>query len=383
MCLEFLWTSINVMHLIHRTTLCASGLLRAGGRWHCTRFYSAVVNSELPFEDGVRMENRIDERTATNKQPLDFIHQWDDGCHSILHLKLFFPVDSQQAGSFAIIRWLIFQLFVGWVNLMLETLFFKAELTVSRRTSSSLDEGSYLFDYRAKRCFERYSRPQGEWTFDSCAVCISSFSVWIVEPSMKPVRWKSNFVLILAMSPWYSVQRSKTDSCRTDGILFNVCCLSSVIAQASCRIIKPKESRGIEGLIRIHLDMSQIPYLSLDNWKYVRQRNRALLSSGSRWLVSSQTSRIWTTIEQYSWEKHLSIGLYRSRIPVYPSQRICTIFRFDRYWMLIDLPRFGQLKLIWLFWTTVEISSIVLIWPHCARYAIFGGFPWSSLACGV
>lgn len=41
----------------------------------------------------------------------------------------------------------------------------------------------------------------------------------------------------------------------------------SVIAQASCRITKPKESRASEGHLRIHLDMSKIPLINLENWK--------------------------------------------------------------------------------------------------------------------
>ncbi|CAF0870801.1 unnamed protein product [Adineta ricciae] len=41
-----------------------------------------------------------------------------------------------------------------------------------------------------------------------------------------------------------------------------------VIAQASCRITKPKESRASEGNIRIHLDMSKIPLINLENWKH-------------------------------------------------------------------------------------------------------------------
>ncbi len=45
--------------------------------------------------------------------------------------------------------------------------------------------------------------------------------------------------------------------------------LFSVIAQASCRITKPKEARASEGLIRIHLDMSKIPMMALENWKFV------------------------------------------------------------------------------------------------------------------
>jgi len=45
--------------------------------------------------------------------------------------------------------------------------------------------------------------------------------------------------------------------------------LFSVIAQASCRITKPKEARASEGHIRIHLDMSKIPLINLDNWKLV------------------------------------------------------------------------------------------------------------------
>jgi len=44
-----------------------------------------------------------------------------------------------------------------------------------------------------------------------------------------------------------------------------------VIAQASCRITKPKESRGSEGHIRIHLDMSKIPLINLENWKLVER----------------------------------------------------------------------------------------------------------------
>ncbi|CAF4693083.1 unnamed protein product, partial [Rotaria magnacalcarata] len=40
-----------------------------------------------------------------------------------------------------------------------------------------------------------------------------------------------------------------------------------VIAQASCRITKPKESRASEGNIRIHIDMSKIPLMNLENWK--------------------------------------------------------------------------------------------------------------------
>ena len=43
----------------------------------------------------------------------------------------------------------------------------------------------------------------------------------------------------------------------------------SVIAQASCRITKPKEARASEGHIRIHLDMSKIPLINLENWKLV------------------------------------------------------------------------------------------------------------------
>jgi hypothetical protein len=42
-----------------------------------------------------------------------------------------------------------------------------------------------------------------------------------------------------------------------------------VIAQASCRITKPKESRASEGHIRIHIDMSKIPLINLENWKLV------------------------------------------------------------------------------------------------------------------
>jgi hypothetical protein len=45
--------------------------------------------------------------------------------------------------------------------------------------------------------------------------------------------------------------------------------LFSVIAQASCRITKPKEARASEGHIRIHLDMSKIPLINLENWKLV------------------------------------------------------------------------------------------------------------------
>jgi hypothetical protein len=45
--------------------------------------------------------------------------------------------------------------------------------------------------------------------------------------------------------------------------------LFSVIAQASCRIAKPKEARASEGHIRIHLDMSKIPLINLENWKLV------------------------------------------------------------------------------------------------------------------
>ncbi|CAF3307409.1 unnamed protein product [Rotaria socialis] len=41
-----------------------------------------------------------------------------------------------------------------------------------------------------------------------------------------------------------------------------------VIAQASCRITKPKESRASEGNIRIHIDMSKIPLMNLENWKH-------------------------------------------------------------------------------------------------------------------
>ncbi|CAF2757517.1 unnamed protein product [Rotaria sp. Silwood2] len=41
-----------------------------------------------------------------------------------------------------------------------------------------------------------------------------------------------------------------------------------VIAQASCRITKPKEARASEGHIRIHLDMSKIPLINLENWKH-------------------------------------------------------------------------------------------------------------------
>lgn len=48
----------------------------------------------------------------------------------------------------------------------------------------------------------------------------------------------------------------------------------SVIAQASCRITKPKEVRGSEGQLRIYLDMSKIPLLNLENWKYVRREMR-------------------------------------------------------------------------------------------------------------
>ena len=47
--------------------------------------------------------------------------------------------------------------------------------------------------------------------------------------------------------------------------------LFSVIAQASCRITKPKEVRGSEGQLRIHLDMSKIPLINLENWKYVQR----------------------------------------------------------------------------------------------------------------
>lgn len=125
--LKFLWTWINVTNLMDRKTLCVSDLPCADGSWHCTRSYNAVISSWLSFDDEARIANRIDERTASSKQPLDFIHQWNDGCHSILHLKLFFPVDSQQAEAFAISRWVIFQLFVGQVNLVLETLFWKTE----------------------------------------------------------------------------------------------------------------------------------------------------------------------------------------------------------------------------------------------------------------
>lgn len=48
---------------------------------------------------------------------------------------------------------------------------------------------------------------------------------------------------------------------------FSYSSLFSVIAQASCRITKPKEVRASEGHIRIHLDMSKIPLVNLDNWK--------------------------------------------------------------------------------------------------------------------
>jgi hypothetical protein len=44
-----------------------------------------------------------------------------------------------------------------------------------------------------------------------------------------------------------------------------------VIAQASCRITKPKESRASEGHIRIHIDMSKIPLINLENWKLVEK----------------------------------------------------------------------------------------------------------------
>ena len=49
--------------------------------------------------------------------------------------------------------------------------------------------------------------------------------------------------------------------------------LFSVIAQASCRVTKPKESRASEGNVRIHLDMSKIPLINLENWKLVSHSN--------------------------------------------------------------------------------------------------------------
>jgi hypothetical protein len=80
--------------------------------------------------------------------------------------------------------------------------------------------------------------------------------------------------------------------------------LFSVIAQASCRIIKPKDSRGSEGTIRVHIDMSKIPLMNLDNWKLVE--NFELFDL----IFSIKTSGICTRIKWYSGTKYSPFELY-------------------------------------------------------------------------
>ena len=95
----------------------------------------------------------------------------------------------------------------------------------------------------------------------------------------------------------------------------------SVIAQASCRITKPKESRASEGHIRVHLDMSEIPLINLENWKFVELIS---IRCSIFWFIF-KTPRIRSRIKRYSRAKYLSFELCRSRIIMYQCRRISLV----------------------------------------------------------
>jgi hypothetical protein len=142
-------------------------------------------------------------------------------------------------------------------------------------------------------------------------------SVWTVEWLMKLVLLILNFVHILVMFLSLSVKHSKLWSVNTFDWNIYFC---SVIAQASCRISKPKESRTSEGHLRIHLDMSKIPMMNLENWKLVWRTFPDKI-----FYSFVKTSRICSRIKWYSWTKYSSFELYRSGIIMHQCRRISMV----------------------------------------------------------
>ncbi|CAF0903772.1 unnamed protein product [Adineta ricciae] len=164
-----------------------------------------------------------------------------------------------------------------------------------------------------------------------------------------------------------------------------------VIAQASCRITKPKESRASEGNIRIHLDMSKIPLINLENWKHQEfvQELNGILEQNIRQSNCVDLESLCINAGELVWSIKIDLTRHFARciIIVYPKFLFMVRTSYSSVERRPHPLRILHFPINVLFAFFID-GRITLIDPHCDEERFMDGFVSISMnqhkeICGI